>query len=59
MLAVPLFAAACVGTLGDDAPGRTTGAGPVGDDAAPSPLARLTSDQYTATLHDLFAPTRR
>jgi hypothetical protein len=59
LLGVPLALAACVGTLGGDGDqGGSTGAGPGGDDtpAAASPLARLTSTQYTATLHDLFAP---
>ncbi|MEO5731175.1 MAG: DUF1592 domain-containing protein [Byssovorax sp.] len=60
LLGVPLVLAACVGTLGDgDSGGGSTGAGPSGGDdtpAAASPLARLTSTQYTATLHDLFAP---
>jgi hypothetical protein len=62
LLAVPLSLAACVGTLGGDGDGNgnasgTTGSGPTSDTpAAASPLARLTSAQYTATLHDLFAP---
>ena len=59
LLGVPLLLAACVGTLdGEGESSGTTGAGPTGPDApaAASPLARLTSTQYTATLHDLFAP---
>lgn len=59
LLGVPLLLAACVGTLGGDGDASgSTGAGPTGNDppAAASPLARLTSIQYAATLHDLFAP---
>jgi hypothetical protein len=61
LLGAPLLLAACVGTLGGDGEptgSAGTGAGPTGNDtpAAASPLARLTSAQYTATVHDLFAP---
>ncbi len=61
LLGAPLLLAACVGTLGGDGDpsgSAGTGTGPTGNDtpAAASPLARLTSEQYTATLRDLFAP---
>jgi uncharacterized protein DUF1592/uncharacterized protein DUF1588/uncharacterized protein DUF1595/uncharacterized protein DUF1585/uncharacterized protein DUF1587 len=58
LLGVPLTLAACVGSLGDGESSGAAGGGPTGNEkpAAASPLARLTSTQYTATLHDLFAP---
>ena len=57
LLAAPLLAAACVGNLAGEEGAGAAGPGPDNDTpAAASPLSRLTSEQYAATLRDLFAP---
>ncbi len=57
LLAAPLLAAACVGNLAGEEGAGAAGPGPGNDTpAAASPLSRLTSEQYAATLRDLFAP---